>query len=65
MMQTPGPIHRYVGVLTIELNGGADGTACGGLTEVEKFVEDRTVGAHVESLEVRGVIFDVLGRDGG
>lgn len=55
MMQTPRPIDSYVSVLSIKLHGGADGSTGRCLTELKKPVEDRTILADVEALEMARV----------
>lgn len=67
VVQAAGPVDGDVGVLAIEFDGGADGSAGGGLAEGEEAVEDRAVLADVEALEMAGVgvIVEGLRGDGG
>ena len=67
VMEPTGPVDSDVGVLAIELNGGADWAAGGGLAETEEAVKYGAVLADVEALEVTGVdgIGEGLGGDGG
>jgi hypothetical protein len=52
VVEAAGPVEGDVGVSTVELDGGADGSAGGGLAETEEAVEDWTVLADIEALEV-------------
>jgi hypothetical protein len=54
VVEPTGPVERDIGVAAIKLYGGADGATEGGLTESEETVEDRTVLADVETLEMAG-----------
>lgn len=67
VVETAGPVEGDIGVLAVELDGGADGAAGGGLAEAEEAVEDGAVLADVEALEVAGVggLGEGLGADGG
>ena len=67
VVEPTGPVERDIGVAAVELYGGADGATGGGLTESEETVEDGTVLADVEALEVagEGVFGESLGCDGG
>lgn len=51
VMKTAGPVDGDVGVAAVDLDGGADGTAGGGLAELEEAIEDGAVLANVEALE--------------
>lgn len=66
VVEAAGPIDGDVGVAAVEFDGGADGATSGSLTEVEEAVEDRTVFADVEALELtrEGGVGEGLGRDG-
>lgn len=67
VVEAAGPVEGDIGVLSVELDGGADGAAGGGLAEAEEAVEDGAVLADVEALEVAGVggLGEGLGADGG
>lgn len=54
VVEAAGPIEGNIGVGAIELDGGANGAAGGGLAEAEEAVEDGAVLADVEALEVAG-----------
>lgn len=67
VVEAAGPIDGDVGVGAVELDGGADGAAGGGLAEGEEAVEDGAVLADVEALEVAGEggVGEGGGGDGG
>ena len=67
MVESTGPIDGDVGVLAVELDGGADGAAGRSLAEAEQAVEDGAVLADVEALEVAGEgrLGEGVGADGG
>lgn len=67
VMQTTGPIESNISVTAVELDGGADGAAGGGLAEAEKAIENGTVLADIEALQVSrvSVVMEGIGRDGG
>ena len=67
MVEPTGPVESDIGIATVELDGGADGPAGGGLTESEQAVKHGTVLADVKPLEMarEGVVGERLGGDGG
>lgn len=65
VVQASSPIDCDIGIAVIELNGGADGSTGGGAAEVEDAVEDGTVLADVEALELAVVGVVVVGEDLG
>ncbi len=67
VVEAAGPVEGDDGVAAVELDGGADGAASGGLAEAEEAVEDRTVLADIEALEVarEDRVGEGLRRDGG
>lgn len=67
MVETAGPIDGDIAVGPVQLDGGADRAAGGGLAEAEEAVEDGAVLADVEALEVAGVdgVGEGFGGDGG
>ena len=67
VVEATGPVDGDVGVAEVELSGGANGAAGGGLAEAEKAVEYRAVVADVEALAVarEGRVGEGHRRDGG
>ncbi len=67
MVEPTGPVELDLGVVAVKLYSGADGATSGSLTKSEETVEDRTVLADVETLEVvgEGVFGESLACDEG
>lgn len=54
VVEAAGPVDGDVGVATVELDGGADAAAGGGLAEGEEAVKDGAVLPDVEALDGAG-----------
>lgn len=52
MVQPTGPIESHIGITSVKLDGGTNGTPSGCLAEGEEAVEYRAVLANVETLEL-------------
>ena len=55
VVEPTSPVHGDVGVAAVELDGGADATAGGGLTEGEEAFKDGAVLPDVEALHGAGI----------
>mmetsp|Transcript_21840 Transcript_21840/g.55418 ORF Transcript_21840/g.55418 Transcript_21840/m.55418 type:complete len:490 (-) Transcript_21840:14-1483(-) len=63
VVQPPRPVDRNVGLLPVQLDRAADRAACRDLEELVHAVEDRAVLAHIEALQLLGVVGHVVGGD--
>ena len=63
VMESAGPVDDDVGAVLVETAGAADGAGGVQLAELEEAVEDRTILADVEALELPDVVLHVVGGD--
>ena len=63
VMESTGPVDDDVGAVLVETAGAADGAGGVQLAELEESVEDRTILADVEALQLPDVVLHVVGGD--
>ena len=62
-MKAPGPVDDNVRSVVIESGGASDGARCVQHAELVETVEDRTILADIESLQLPRVVAHVVGAD--